>query len=60
MVPVVQPPPVAEVVDTSTSIKFINSSEKSVQVFWVNGEEEVLYNTLEPGSEADQQTYVGH
>jgi Secretion system C-terminal sorting domain/Ricin-type beta-trefoil lectin domain-like len=47
-------------VNTETTIRFVNQSGCAVKVYWVNGNEEVLYATLQGGAFYDQATYQGH
>lgn len=44
---------------TSTNITFVNKISQNINIFWVNGAEEVKYYTLVPGQEYNQQTYEG-
>eukprot|EP00457_Paulinella_chromatophora_P001545 gb/GEZN01001547.1/.p1 GENE.gb/GEZN01001547.1/~~gb/GEZN01001547.1/.p1 ORF type:complete len:842 (+),score=172.04 gb/GEZN01001547.1/:176-2527(+) len=45
----------------STTVGFHNTSDVTVDVFWINYEgDEVFYNTLRPGGKYQQQTYLQH
>ena len=44
-----------------TEITFINRGDETVFIYWINGKcEEVYYQTLEPGYQYTQQTFVTH
>jgi hypothetical protein len=44
-----------------TSLNFINNSTVEVKIFWINFHGGLTqYNTLAPGDNYEQQTYVGH
>jgi hypothetical protein len=47
-------------ITTESTIRFVNNGECAVNIYWLNGTEEILYKTLEGGSSYDQATYQGH
>lgn len=47
--------------DKPTTIEFINKSQRTVQVFWIDYKgKPVLYHTLRPGKRVGQDTYRTH
>lgn len=51
----------SEVGETPTTVTFINPSDRTVVVYWVDYNcQEVEYQTLEPGQQYTQSTYVTH
>jgi hypothetical protein len=47
-------------VTTESTIRFINDAACAVNIYWLNGTEEILYKTLEGGKSYDQATHQGH
>lgn len=44
-----------------TGITFLNRSDNPVKVYWLNFRgERILYKSLPPGGQLDQQTFIGH
>jgi len=45
----------------TTGITFVNHSDSPVKVYWLNFRgERILYKSLSPGDQLDQQTFIGH
>jgi len=44
----------------SVSVTFKNNTQGTVRVYWLNNNQEQLYQTLKPGESAARQTYTTH
>jgi hypothetical protein len=44
----------------SVSVTFKNNTQGTVRVYWLNNNQEQLYQTLKPGESGAQQTYTTH